>query len=198
MLYLNQEIFTLCNFCKIFIAASTVKMLNLCGTTEHTLICASSRLAYQTLFNFNCIVTFSSPRLQILGWAEHEIREQMSHHQPQEQRVSTGTTPSTAASHVHSPSTSMPSPPTQSVATPPAPTPFQPRPQPYVPQRSSRQLRPPPPRHMLTDWENEFISKNKDEIYDLLLVRNNFSMIILCSWKKLYSTRCVPMNLACP
>lgn len=101
----------------------------------------------------------------------------MSHHQPQEQRVSTGTTPSTAASHIHTPPSSVPLPPT---ATPPAPTPFQPRPQPYVPQRSSRQLRPPPPRHMLTDWEKEFISKNKDEIYDLLLVGNYLKTVFDC------------------
>ena len=85
----------------------------------------------------------------------------MSHHQPGE-GVATAASPSTStAPHPPNSPTSVLS---------PAPTPFQPRPQACVPQRSSRQLRPPPPHHALTEWEQEFISKNKDELYDLLLV----------------------------
>jgi len=66
------------------------------------------------------------------------------------------------------------------VASPSSPTatltsnqmPFQPRPQPRVPQRqslTSRRLLP-PPSHTLTSWEKDFLTRNKDNVYELLLV----------------------------
>lgn len=97
---------------------------------------------------------FSS--LKVLAWAEHDTSN-------------TDSVAITPPSHLNPPSspTSTPSPPTQGVP------PFQPRPQPRVPQRTSRRVQP-PPGHTLTQWEKEFITKNRDDIYELLLVRSSF------------------------
>ncbi len=99
------------------------------------------------------------PLPQVLAWAEHHLG---------------GTT-----GHTHVTPPDLPHPPappssTASTSTPPrnAPPalPHRPRPQSRVPQRASASRRvQPPPSHVLSLWEREFIAKNRDDVYELLL-----------------------------
>lgn len=105
------------------------------------------------------MVVVVSTTLQVLAWAEHYTNEQKSD------------------ATVSNQPPLLPHPPSSPTTTSSGivNTPFQPRPQPYVPQRSSHRLHP-PPGPSLTPWERDFISKNKDDVYDLLLVSVHWSM----------------------
>ena len=103
----------------------------------------------------SCIVSTLS---QVLAWAEHYTKDKRS-----------SATVSNQPPHLPCPPSSPTTPPS-SVTTP-----FQPRPQPYVPQRSSNRLHP-PPGPSLTPWEREFIAKNKDDVHDLLLVSSVYEI----------------------
>lgn len=99
----------------------------------------------------------SSILKKVLGWAEHSLDD----HTPPPQATHTVT--------VDAPS------------SPTAPTsnqqlPIQPRPQPHVPQRPASRRLLPPPSHTLSAWEKEFLTRNKDSIYDLLLAANYLDM----------------------
>jgi len=101
--------------------------------------------------------------LQVIAWAEHSAEEgldqRVSLHQNQSSPTSTATTPTAA---FHSPTLQAPPTPDQ--------VPYQPRPHPHVPNRPSLRRALPPPSHTLTPWEKDFLSHNKDKIYELLLV----------------------------
>ncbi|CAI8058061.1 S-phase kinase-associated protein 1 [Geodia barretti] len=88
---------------------------------------------------------------KILGWAEYYV----------------SSNPPEPAQQSELPPTPPPAAPSTSPSLPPP----QPRPQPRVPQRSRAQLLP-PPSHTLTQWEREFVAKNREDVYDLLLAAN--------------------------